>query len=233
MSPAAEWLAPSRVRVRQTRMSDQVCNTPIRNVLTPEAARQIDDDLRSHIEMLLNEAGVFHLSTFGWVDAYNADPEFIGHAMWQTDPPVSHDHVVFNARRKWTGNPPAEPTKEQALLAVSGADFEGLMTAARMSIGLFLFQANFLREFLFHDDKFFDLHGISSIIYLATASERVREYFIAAAFGKKQKSYEDGELKSDEFSAWLRKQKQGLLRENIKAKKGAGTQRRFSKPRTP
>ena len=40
--------------------------------------------------------------------------------------------------------------------AVSGADFDGLVQPARVSIGLFLLQATIISEFRFQNDKFFD-----------------------------------------------------------------------------
>jgi len=127
------------------------------------------------------------------VNAYDADPEYIGHAMWQTDPPFEHDHLWFIGRRgRTTRSPSPQPTEAQQLLAVAGADFDGLMDAARMSIGLFLLQADATREFQLHDDKFLDLHHMSAVIYLATASERIREFFIVAAFRVPQKTYQNG-----------------------------------------
>ena len=134
----------------------------------------------------MNEAKIWSFDTFGWVDAYNADPNFIGHAMWQTHPPVDFD---LSVGRRVDREPSPPPEKWRQILAVSGADFEGLMKAARMSAGLFLIQAKLAKEFLFQDDSYFDLHRMSSIIYLATATERLREFFVATAFRQSQKKY--------------------------------------------
>jgi len=113
--------------------------------------------------------------------------------MWQTDPPFEHDHLWSIGRGGRTGrSPPAQPSETQQLLAVAGADFDGLMDAARMSMGLFLLQADVMREFQLHDDKFLDLHHMSAVIYLATASERIREFFIVAAFRVPQDTYQKG-----------------------------------------
>jgi len=46
---------------------------------------QLDEVLRSEAEDLLQEAGVFEFDSYGWLNADDADPEFVGHAMWQTD----------------------------------------------------------------------------------------------------------------------------------------------------
>lgn len=159
----------------------------------PQTARQLDAALRAKIELLLSAAKVWNLHSYGWINAYDADPEFIGHAMWQTDPPFEHDHLWGIRRRRNASPPPRpQPTEKEELLSVSGADFDGLMDAARMSIGLFLLQVEAMREFQFHDDRFFDLHQMSAIIYLATASERIREFFVAAAFGVPQQAYQEG-----------------------------------------
>src|ERR1700722_16864820 len=104
--------------------------------------KEINKAMRQEMEVVLNAASIWHIDAIGWLNADDMDPEFIGHAMWQTDRPLDDDWSTFNARR---------PTKEQApsiqppeewtkVIAVSGVDFEGLMKAARMSIGLFLIQ---------------------------------------------------------------------------------------------
>jgi hypothetical protein len=145
----------------------------------------LDDALRKEIEKLLNEAAVYNFGAYGWLDAYTADPEYIGHAMWQVEPSLDFDS--FNGDRQ----PQAAIPDWQQWLAISGADLVGLMNAARMSIGLFLFQAKLSEGALFNTE-FYDLHQMSAIIYLATASERLREFFIAAAFRKSKKAYNKG-----------------------------------------
>ena len=160
---------------------------------TSQTARELDANVRGRIERLLTAAGVRNFHSYGWVNADDADPEFIGHAMWQTEPPFEHDHLWSIGRRgRKDQAPPREPTETQKLLSVAGADFDGLMDAARMSIGLFLLQADATREFQLHDDKFRDLHHMSAVIYLATASERIREFFIVAAFRVPQATYQSG-----------------------------------------
>jgi hypothetical protein len=167
---------------------------------TQPSLGELDHALRGEIERLLLDAGVRHLSTYGWIDANSVDPEFVGHAMWQTDPAISHDYLSLNKRRAGERPSPPKTTEVQQLLAVSGADFDGLMNAARMSIGQLLIQATFLRMRLFGDDRFFDLHHMSSIIYLATASERIREFFVAAAFRKSQRAYQSGKYQGRQRS---------------------------------
>jgi hypothetical protein len=151
--------------------------------------KEIDDTMRVEIENLLNSEKIWAFDAFGWVSADDVDPEFVGHAMWQTEPPIDIDPLIFNSRRHSDAEPPPRPEEWRQLLAVSGADFGGLMKAARMAIGLYLVQSRVSQEAQFPSDDFLDLHRTSSIIYLATASERMREFFVAAAFRLAQNHY--------------------------------------------
>jgi len=47
--------------------------------------QQLDEALRRRAEELLNAALVWKIGSYGWLNAYDADPEFVGHAMWQTN----------------------------------------------------------------------------------------------------------------------------------------------------
>lgn len=146
------------------------------------SGKETSDAIRAEMEDALNSASIWHLNAMGWKDAYTEDDEFIGYAMWQTDPPVDEDWTTFNARRRISNPPNPMPPEWLRLLAVSGADFEGLMKAARLSIGLFLIQTKIIVANEFSDDDFFELHWMSAIIYLSTASDRLRDFLIAAAF---------------------------------------------------
>lgn len=148
------------------------------------AAKEISDAMRKEMDAALDAAGIWPLNSFGWLDADTADPEFIGHAMWQVEPPVDVDWMSFSAKRPFRDPTPAIPIIETWIktLAVSGADFEGLMKAARMSIGLFLVEAQVSADAAFVEDDLRELHRVSAILNLATASDRMRDFLIAAAF---------------------------------------------------
>jgi hypothetical protein len=147
----------------------------------------LNDALHAEAERLLTVAKIWKLGNFGWLNGYDADPDFIGHAQWQTDPPIDNP-MIFNARGTYKAEQP-EPPEWLKTIAIAGADFEGLMEAARMSMGLLLLSIDATSEKQFVNDSFLDLHRMSALIYLATASERVRELFIAAAFRKRQEEY--------------------------------------------
>lgn len=147
----------------------------------------LNDTLHAEAERLLTVAKIWKLGNFGWLNAYDADPDLIGHAQWQTDPPIDNP-MIFNARGTFKAAQP-EPPEWLKTIAIAGADFEGLMEAARMSMGLLLLSIDAARGKPFSNDSFFDLHRMSALIYLATASERLRELFIAAAFRQGQEEY--------------------------------------------
>jgi hypothetical protein len=153
--------------------------------------QQFTDALRNEAEALLEEAGIHNFNSYGWLNAYDADPDFVGHAMWQTDDPLD-SLLYFDGVNEPAPHPPAP--EWQRRLALAGADLEGLMQAARISIGLFLIQAKLSREkpLPFMEEDLFDLHWMSSIVYLSTASDRILALFIAATFRTSTDEYAKG-----------------------------------------
>jgi hypothetical protein len=156
----------------------------------PNDSNHLNTAVYAEAERLLSEAKVWKLGNFGWLNAYDPDPELIGHAQWQTDPPI--DTPLFGDERA-TYKP--EPPEWLKIIAVAGADFEGLMEAARMSIGLLLLSIDAAKGRDFFDDSSVDLHRMSALMYLATASERLRELFVAAAFRRDQDKYNKSKAK--------------------------------------
>jgi hypothetical protein len=171
-------------RKRQYRITAKIAM----NAKEPSSLQNLDEALRREAEQLLREAEIWDFDAFGWLDADTADPEFFGHALWQTD---SLSDVYLEYGFSDEAREPPEPTEWQKLVAVSGADFCGLMKTARMTFGLLLFQAKLLRANIFHDDTVFDQHWMSTVIYLSTASDRLRELFIAAVFRRSSVEYKN------------------------------------------
>jgi len=116
--------------------------------------------------------------------------------MWKVEPAYNMSFSFGFDRAPST----PRPTEAQIGLMKSSADFEGLMRAARLSIGLFLFHSSLHEQVLFSDDSFYDLHRMSAVIYLSTASNRIREFFIRAVFGASPTDYAKGK-----FSGALRR----------------------------
>jgi hypothetical protein len=153
-------------------------------------AKQTDKSIREEFERLLCDNGVFKFGSYGWLDFDTHDPELIGHAMWQTNPPLGWDFLLGN------DNPASKPPqlKEwQKFLAIAGADFEGLMIAARLSVGLALYQRVLVGEDYFNEDNLLQVHLMGAMVALSTASDRLRDVFIHAVFHKPIKKYANGE----------------------------------------
>ena len=84
---------------------------------------------------------------------------------------------------------PPQLASWEKFLVVSGGDFEGLMEAARLSIGLMLFQDAVVRENITGSDSFFPVHLMGSMILLGSASDRLRDFFIGSVFHKTTDEY--------------------------------------------
>src|ERR1700752_3296412 len=104
--------------------------------------RAITQYIREEIRTLLQANDIYELESYGWLDAYNdiVDPELIGHPMRQRD--SFWWRFLFATD---CPNPPQLTPWEKSLVIADG-DFEGLMEAARLSIGLMLFQRDKVGE---------------------------------------------------------------------------------------
>jgi len=128
---------------------------------------------------------IFDIGNYGWLNENTPDPQFIGHALWQTEPPLECDYEAA------FGDPTLHsPIGDEEVLTVSGADFEGLMQLARMSIGLSLWQQKLAEDTLFGDNHYFWLHYVSAMVLLNSASDRLRDFFVMAFFQEKIKNYD-------------------------------------------
>ncbi len=137
------------------------------------------------VQTALTEASVYDVGSYGWLNENDADPEFIGHAMWQTDQPS----IDFEALLGETpvSRRPEEIEKE---ILIAGEDFCGLMQAARLSIGLaLLWQTQARRDYL-NENSFFWLHHTDAFLKLAIASDRLRDLLVIACTGAPRKSYQ-------------------------------------------
>jgi hypothetical protein len=164
----------------------------MRNFQQQSPEKDLDTATQKEAEKLLQHLGIWKFENHGWLNENDYDPEFMGHAMWQTEPPVDMDYL-FVTRPLFNHKERPEPPEHLKQLDITDTDLGGLMSAARFSIGLFLFQANLIQQNLFHNDNLFDLHRMSSIIYLSTASDRLREFLIWAAFRKTPEKYKGTE----------------------------------------
>lgn len=131
--------------------------------------------LSDAIEDALIAERIFDVDSYGWLNADDHDPEFVGYAMWSTSPPFESDfeNTLKGKPPRWVATP-----SQQRLIEL-GTDFEGLMKAARYAIGSVLIH----REALSPDDfqpSPFEFHEINALVTLSMASDRVRDFVVLA-----------------------------------------------------
>jgi hypothetical protein len=140
--------------------------------------------IREAVEQLLTANQIYKLANHGWVGPDDTDPDEIGHAMWQLDDPA--DAAIM---RSWDKTDPIVLPEWKKLSSVAGADFEGLMNGARLSIGFSLLFTKQIGESLDDEDSIGAMHSRATIMALGAASERIREYFIAGIFRTSPNTY--------------------------------------------
>jgi hypothetical protein len=151
-------------------------------ISTPKLLEYLKKKIAEHL--ISHE--VYDIGHYGWLDEDTPDPQFLGHAMWQVEPPLQHEH------HSAFGEAPVRhrPSEEEEVLAVSGSDFEGLMRLSRMSLGLSLWNQQFDEPAMFEDNDHFWLHYLSTMVMLNAASDRLREFFVMAFFRMKTDAYD-------------------------------------------
>lgn len=140
--------------------------------------------LQRDVQEALNEASIYAIGSYGWVSENDADPEFIGHAMWQVDQPTLDQNALFGegpVRRR-----PKDIEKE---ILICGEDFCGLMEMSRLSLGLSLVWKSQAQQNPINESNFFWLHHTDSFLKLAMASDRLRDLLIIACAGTTAKRY--------------------------------------------
>lgn len=154
--------------------------------------------LNQEIAEQLRSCEVYDIGHYGWQDENTPDPQFLGHAMWQVDPPLQQDHNSL------LGDTPVRhrPSVENEVLAVSGSDFEGLMRLSRVSLGLSLWHQKFAELETFEDNDHFWLHYLSTMVMLNAASDRLREFFVMSFFRTNTNAYNSkkGTCSGNKFS---------------------------------
>jgi hypothetical protein len=132
-------------------------------------------------ESAVNDAcvslGIYEITTYGWLNEWDEDPDYEGHALWQTAPPA--DWLQLQPMSE--GPVLKRPSDEEIELAVAGEDFVGLMQTARLCIGL-------AKLFSVHADdhgfgagienRLFWLHYTHALMTISMAAERLRAFFV-------------------------------------------------------
>jgi hypothetical protein len=147
-----------------------------RRVRSPEELAILLRDLGSEIEEILNAEDVFPVSSYGWIDHDTEDPEYVGHAMWQTDPPFQHDFSTLLGG----GIVHYEPSLRDEVLTRNGDDFEAVMISARRSIGMALARVRTIQPLAQdHGEEFWQDYS-TCMMLLAIASDRIRDFLVMA-----------------------------------------------------
>ncbi len=129
----------------------------------------LDEELR----LFLNAQEIYELNQYGWLTDDRPDPEYIGLAMWQTEPPASRNKIINSLS---TRQIPSFSQTGMERIFKTGLEFEELMKSARHSIGL---------AHLFHKNptdlsQCFGNHFSDTVMKLDMATERLRNLFIDA-----------------------------------------------------
>lgn len=122
------------------------------------------EDLYDRIRAAANSAEFFAIDAHGWLNESDEDPEFLGHAMWQTQQPSLLEPC---------GTP---PTSIDVDLIAAGEDFYGLMEAARIAAGLAVIRQPHVENHPFDNDNLFWSQTLQAVVALGTATDRLREF---------------------------------------------------------
>ncbi len=122
------------------------------------------EDLYDQIKRAAEGAGLYAVESYGWLNENDADPEFLGHAMWQTEQPMLAESTD------------APLSRVDVELLTAGEDFYGLMEAARIAAGLAVFRLPHVSGQPFHNDHLFWSQTLQAVIALGTATDRLREF---------------------------------------------------------
>jgi hypothetical protein len=154
--------------------------------------RIISEYIHREMTSLLHANNVYRLDSYGWIDAETHDPALVGHAMRQTD------SLAF---RLLVGDHPPPLSPWQKFLIIAAEDFEGLLEATRLSIGLMLFQSDIVGERPdTFDTSLISVHLMSSMFFLGAASDRLRDVFVAAVSNKTTTEYHHGKYNKQKRS---------------------------------
>jgi hypothetical protein len=157
-----------------------------RNQVVEQRDSQFHDDFKHKIQAALDEASIFDIGSYGWLNENDPDPSFIGHAMWQVDAPSLDERALFGEIRVRIR--PGDIEKE---ILTSGEDFWGLMEASRLSIGMALVWKRRAQDNPINESSLFWLHHTDAFLKLAIASDRLRDLLIIACTGAHPKLYKN------------------------------------------
>lgn len=125
--------------------------------------------LEEELRLFLNAEEIYDINQYGWLQDDRPDPEYMGFAMWQMEPPSAR-HKISNI----SGKPRPLSKKNSATIFKTGLAFKELMQSARHSIGL---------TYLYRNDYdnpcyCFNYHFSDAAMKLTLATDNLRKLFI-------------------------------------------------------
>lgn len=154
--------------------------------MTQTDVEQMLKDIESAAVAEANAARIYDIGAYGWLNENDVDDEYVGHAMWQLEPPLSH------ALEDPFGERPVHvrPTETDKGAVVAGEDFCGMMRLARMSIALALAWRKHRPSHPLDSHPYFWLHHTDAVLKLSVAADRLRDLMIVACTGGGAKEFE-------------------------------------------
>jgi hypothetical protein len=152
----------------------------------PPTTPNLNQIIRGEVERLLLDKQIFSFRDYGILPY----PIFVGYTLWQRDRPLLPSGDMLNPEAYQD----SDLQSWQRSIVMSGADFEGLVDAARLSIGLALVDYGSAERSTWATDTFFHLHVMTSMILLGAASDRLRDLFVATVFKKTAEQYAQGKF---------------------------------------
>jgi len=163
------------------------------NIRDPRDLAALLNDLGGEIDQILFAEGIYAVESYGWLDHDEADPEYLGHMMWQTDPPFKPDFSIVTGGGAVT----YVPTRRDEVLTRNGEDFVAVMNAARRIMGNALMRWNAVDgNVIGASDEFWEDYSICTML-LSIASDRMRDFLVMAL---ENVEYDSGKTESDRGS---------------------------------
>ena len=162
-------------------------DTPNEASGTSARLKMLLEEVDAEADRLLHTHGIYSLHGYAWSGPDTPSDEYVGLAMWELTPPFEPDwQALMNPGQVVD----YEPTKRDEVLFRNGEDFVGTMEFARHSLGMALCYAS-------ATDQKYNIFGrapfwhavATTITWLNVTSDRLRDYFLMAAFGQDKDGY--------------------------------------------
>jgi hypothetical protein len=153
-------------------LQDMATSRP--NIRDPQELATLLKELDGEIEQALLAERVYAIDAYGWVNHDEADPDYLGHTLWQTDPPFQADFETLLGG----GTVKYEPTLRDEVLTRNGEDFEAVMTAARQVMGMAIVRARSAQHpSVGGPEGFWQDYSVCTML-LSIASDRLRDFLV-------------------------------------------------------